>query len=179
MKRYILKLKENNFWIFLIISIIFHFILLSAMKIREGGLYTGSRKEARGVQLISIIQQPETTEGEEIELNKITEETGNGTTNIKRFFSINDVTIPPKFLYQIKPEYPEGARINGIEAEVIAEVKIDENGNIKDIRIIKTGGFGFDEAVIKALQKSKFSPAIKDGKPVPVTVKIPFRFKIE
>ena len=67
----------------------------------------------------------------------------------------------------------------GVEGYVVVEIDIDDRGNVVDTRIIKGAGFGFDQAVLSAIKKSKFIPAIKDGKPVPFRVKLPIKFELK
>ncbi|MBN1622626.1 MAG: energy transducer TonB [Endomicrobiales bacterium] len=95
------------------------------------------------------------------------------------YLPIFEVNILPKVKDWIKPEYPEQARQSGIEVSVIVEIDLDERGFVVDTRIIKSAGFGFDEAALKAVKHSKFSPALKRGKPIPVRFKLPIRFELE
>ncbi|MEK6645102.1 MAG: energy transducer TonB [Candidatus Firestonebacteria bacterium] len=86
----------------------------------------------------------------------------------------------PEFITKIKPEYPAKAKLKGIESTVLVEIYIDIEGNTRKIIILKSGGEDFDNATTEALYKSKFRPAIsKDGKAVPVRIRIPFKFELE
>ena len=75
--------------------------------------------------------------------------------------------------------YPVPARKSGVEGTVIVEVKIDETGQVKDFKILQSVSYGCDEAAIRAIKMTKFSPARQRGKPVEVKIAIPvvFRFK--
>ena len=84
----------------------------------------------------------------------------------------------PTFVRQIIPEYPEGKRFSGREAKVTAEVSIDVTGAVRSIRIIKSGGEAFDNAVIEAIEKSLFTPGYQKGRPAAVRVQIPYTFKL-
>ncbi len=87
--------------------------------------------------------------------------------------------IPPKYKYKRKPDYPESARQAEIEEEVLLQARIDENGIPQDIIALTAVGYGLEEAAIAALQRSTFIPAMKNGKVVSLTVKIPYDFKLE
>lgn len=86
----------------------------------------------------------------------------------------------PEFKIRKKPVYPALARMKGIEAEVLAEVYIDAAGVPRKVMIVKSGGDDFDKATKEALQQSVFTPALsKEGQPVPVRVRIPFKFELD
>lgn len=86
----------------------------------------------------------------------------------------------PEFIEKTRPEYPVSARIRNQESEVLVETYIDENGKLRKVTIIRSGGREFDESVLKALNKSRFKPAIsKEGQAVPVRVRIPFKFELD
>ncbi len=75
--------------------------------------------------------------------------------------------------------YPELARRAGIEGTVILYVQIDEQGEVVDMRVIKSmGDSGCDEAAVEAIKKVKWIPAEADGKPVKVWISVPVRFKL-
>ena len=67
----------------------------------------------------------------------------------------------------------------GSQAQVIAEVTIDESGRVKNIKIVKSAGTDFDNAVIEALNKSMFTPGFINREAVAVRVLIPFRFNLK
>jgi TonB family protein len=97
---------------------------------------------------------------------------GNGYQPIQRISRV------PSFKVQMKPVYPPSERAAGIEARVIVEVYINETGMIDDVKLIKSGGLPFDQAVMKAVQNCSFEPGYRDDKPVPVRVQIPYSFKL-
>ena len=49
-------------------------------------------------------------------------------------------------------------------------VIVDETGKAQAIKVTKSLGLGLDEKAIEAVQKWRFKPGMKDGKPVPVMV---------
>jgi TonB family protein len=46
------------------------------------------------------------------------------------------------------------------------------------VKLIRSGGRLFDQAVMKAARDSSFEPGYRDDKPVPVRVQIPYSFKL-
>lgn len=88
------------------------------------------------------------------------------------------LTRLPRFSKKIEAIYPASERRAGIQASVLAEIAIDAQGNIQEVRIVKSAGAAFDAAVIEALKKSLFTPGYIDDKAVPVRFQIPFRFNL-
>ena len=84
----------------------------------------------------------------------------------------------PAFSHKNEAVYPVAERRAGTQASVIAEVTIDAQGNVLAVKIIKSGGANFDEAVKTALQQSQFSPGLMDGKPVGTRFQVPYRFNL-
>ncbi len=75
--------------------------------------------------------------------------------------------------------YPELAQKAGIEGTVHLLVKIDENGNVVDTKILKPlGESGCNEAAVAAIKSTKWKPAEANGKPVAVWDAVPVRFKL-
>lgn len=92
---------------------------------------------------------------------------------------LGKLTRPPALLRKIEPVYPGSEQRAGSQAQVIAEVTIDENGLVHSIKIVKSAGMQFDNAVIEALNKSLFSPGYIDSEAVAVRVLVPFRFNLK
>ncbi|RMD94099.1 MAG: M56 family peptidase [Calditrichaeota bacterium] len=78
-------------------------------------------------------------------------------------------------------KYPEKAKNAGVEGSVILHVLIDEQGQVVDVRILKSiddGKYGLNEAAIQAVKSAKWQPAKLKGKPVKVWVSIPVLFSL-
>jgi TonB family protein len=92
----------------------------------------------------------------------------------------DEMPMPVGGMYAIQSKivYPEIAKRAGIEGKVIVKAYIDEEGNVIGTEILKGIGTGLNEAAVSAIEKSKFTPGIKDGKPVKVQVVIPILFKL-
>ncbi len=92
----------------------------------------------------------------------------------------DEMPMPVGGMYAIQSKivYPEIAKRAGIEGKVIVKAYIDEEGNVVGTEILKGIGTGLNEAAVSAIEKSKFTPGIKDGKPVKVQIVIPILFKL-
>jgi TonB family protein len=100
---------------------------------------------------------------------------GQGTGMVR---SVAEVSQLPQFKTQVKAVYPEGAKRAGIEGAVILQVDIDAAGAVMDVQVVQGLGSGCDEAAAEAMKQSTFTPALAGADPVPVRIRIPYRFKI-
>jgi len=105
-------------------------------------------------------------------------ETGFASKANGDYLAAHRASKPPFFKTQAAPVYPYSERTAGVEARVIAEVYLNEYGGVDDVKIVKSAGSAFDEAVLKAVKDSTFSPGYLEGRPVAVKVQIPFAFKL-
>lgn len=85
---------------------------------------------------------------------------------VREFVPFYKLDRPPVPVRPIKPPYPEEARRAGIEGEVLVEVWVDEKGAVKRVKILKSAGYGFDEAVVNTIKNTPFQPALVHGRPV-------------
>jgi len=106
---------------------------------------------------------------------QVSGEGGQGTGAVR---SIAEVSQLPRFKTQVKAVYPEGAKRAGIEGVVILQVDIDATGAVMDVQVVQGLGSGCDEAAAEAMKQSTFTPAYAGMDPVPVRIRIPYRFKI-
>ena len=89
--------------------------------------------------------------------------------------------IMPRFLHQKKPEYPEKARIAGIEGKVFVCVLIGKDGKpVKAIVAKRTPPEQtiFDSSAIEAVMNSTYEPGIRNGKPIEVWLNVPVRYTL-
>lgn len=77
-------------------------------------------------------------------------------------------------------QYPEAAKTNEVEGTVVLELTINTVGEIDQIDIKKSLGYGCDEEAIRLVSEGpKWEAAEKNGSPVEDKVKIRVRFKLE
>jgi TonB family protein len=81
---------------------------------------------------------------------------------------LDDTVTPPRRLTGDLAPYPKDARRLNLKGTVEVEMTVDENGVPRDARVLHGAGAILDEAVIEAVYKLRFEPAIKDGKRVKV-----------
>lgn len=90
-----------------------------------------------------------------------------------------DWDVPPRLLRGDEPIYPVSRLIANQSGAATLEYVIDEKGVPTEIRIVSATHkyFGFHSVI--ALRTWRFSPAIKDGKPVKARVTQTFKFDIK
>jgi TonB family protein len=77
------------------------------------------------------------------------------------------------------PRYTEEARQNRVQGAVTAAVLVDETGKVASLVLLTTLGHGLDEEALRAAARLKFSPATKDGKPVPYWQMVVIEFHLK
>lgn len=76
--------------------------------------------------------------------------------------------------------YPASAVKNGIQGVVVLRFRVEKDGSIGEIRIVKALTPECDQAAAKVIKKlARFKPALQKGKPIPVWFTIPIRFSIQ
>jgi TonB family protein len=78
----------------------------------------------------------------------------------------------------VRATYPPMALRMGLESDVTLRITIDSKGTVTDAEIIKSGGAGFDDEALKAVQQARFEPAQNDGKNVPAEFTYVYRFRL-
>ncbi len=95
-----------------------------------------------------------------------------------RTYDLNRVTTKPRFIKRVAPRYSDAAQDEEIEGVVKVEVVLDRNGRVMKVRVIKSLGYGLDQAVVRAVKASRFSPARMGSRPVRCRLIIPYRFHL-
>ena len=88
---------------------------------------------------------------------------------------VGDVTMP-EVITREKAIYPEAARADKQEAQVIIEVVVDREGKPTNPRVL-TPPTIFDAAALESVATYRYKPATKNGQPVAVTMNIITVFK--
>lgn len=86
------------------------------------------------------------------------------------------VIVPPRLVHFQEAKYPEQAFAAGLEAEVVLKLVIAADGSVSEVEVLQPVGHGFDEAAAAAAKQFIFTPAQRDGQPVPVAIKYAYRF---
>ena len=82
-------------------------------------------------------------------------------------------------IYKKITSYPKAAKDAGIQGKVYVLAFINEKGTVDKVKVVKGIGGGCDEAAIKAVRESKFTPGKSKGKVVKVKTSLAIVFKIQ
>jgi protein TonB len=98
-------------------------------------------------------------------------------------FNLNEVDQKPQVLRAFPPQYPYLAKRDNIEGRIVLKFVVDTDGTAKEPEVVKAEPEEvldiFSEAALKAVERYKFKPAMKNGKAVLCIVKLPIVFAME
>jgi TonB family protein len=89
---------------------------------------------------------------------------------------VTTVTDAPSLKNAVKPEYSKQMIDAKLEGVIKAEILIDVDGMVKDVRILNDLGYGTAEAARKAFMQWIFEPAKVNGKAAAVWITYSIRF---
>jgi hypothetical protein len=90
----------------------------------------------------------------------------------------NTVDQKARLLTSFEPDSNDFAQTAGVAGMALYHTVIGPDGKPGEIAVARPIGFGLDESAVSSIRKAKFSPAIKDGKPVPVMLDLVVQFRI-
>ena len=95
-------------------------------------------------------------------------------------FELGDVDQAPQPLVRLQPLYPAHARMRRIEGSVSVSFIVSPKGRPQDITVLSSEpGTLFRVPAIRAIERWRFSPGMRDGSPVSVRVRQRIRFELE
>lgn len=132
----------------------------------------------------AVTQQGDPNAEEDI----VVEESGNGNAVIdeapkEEIFTA--VEIMPSFNGDLKKflernlRYPNAAQRAGVEGKVYVQFIVGQNGDIRDVQVVKGLGFGLDEEAIRVVKMMpNWNPGRQGGRTVTVKYTQPIVFKL-
>ena len=97
--------------------------------------------------------------------------TGSGSKN-------KDVVYAPKLLQSSEPDFTPSARALKYQAKVLVDFIVGTDGIPSKLAVKHAAGLGLDEVAIVAVERYRFSPAMKNGEPVAVELNVEVNFQI-
>ena len=94
-------------------------------------------------------------------------------------YRIGGDVAPPHVLDRVPPRYTDAARAARVQGIVIVEAIIDEEGKVRNTRVLKGLPMGLDQAAVDAVAQWRFEPATRLGQPVSVYFILTVNFKVE
>ena len=118
-------------------------------------------------------------QGQRADGNAVASTTGGGSGASGVEYTLDMVDKKPRVLKRGPVPYPESARRNGLTGDVVLRFLLNEKGDISHLQVIHADPPDiFNDSALAAIRKWKFSPAVKDGKSVPVWVDLPMHFSL-
>jgi protein TonB len=83
----------------------------------------------------------------------------------------------PRKTVDVRPMYPEVARIARVQGTVILEAVLDTSGRVTQLKVIRSVPL-LDQAAVDAVRQWRYTPSIYAGRPVSVLMTITVRFTL-
>ena len=93
-------------------------------------------------------------------------------------FRVGNGVSAPRALETPDPEYSEEARKAKYQGTVVLWLIVGPDGKPRDIRVTRPLGMGLDQKAIEAVNRWRFEPAMKDGRPVAVQINVEVNFRL-
>src|SRR5271165_2111636 len=93
-------------------------------------------------------------------------------------FRVGNGVSAPRALETPDPEYSEEARKAKYQGTVVLWLIVGPDGKPRDIRVSRPLGMGLDQKAIEAVNRWRFEPAMKDGRPVAVQITVEVNFRL-
>ena len=93
-------------------------------------------------------------------------------------YKVGGGVTAPTVIFAPEPQYSRKARAAGLEGRVVLWLVVSADGMPQQIKVQRSLGMGLDEEAVKAVQRWRFQPSTKDGKPVPVMINVEVNFKL-
>ncbi len=90
--------------------------------------------------------------------------------------SITSVTTAPRLKHDVKPEYTKEMIAAKVEGAIHAELLVDIDGKVKEVKILNDLGYGTRDRAREAFLQWEFAPAMRDGTPVATWISYSIRF---
>jgi periplasmic protein TonB len=84
---------------------------------------------------------------------------------------------PPRLLFGPDPEYPVLAKLSHLSGVVVIEAVIDEHGKVTGMRVI-SGHPLLVPSALSAVSKRMYEPAVIDGEPIPINLRVEVGFSL-
>ena len=81
-------------------------------------------------------------------------------------------------VHRVDPKYTDEARKAKIEGAVLLKCVVNEDGIPTTPEVVRSLDKGLDAKAIEALMQWRFKPALKYGKPVPISINVEINFRL-
>jgi TonB family protein len=102
-------------------------------------------------------------------------DSGSGSLHV---YHVGGGVSSPVVLKSVSPEFTDEARRAKFDGKCLLSLLVDAQGMPQNIWVVRPLGMGLDEKAIEAVRQYRFKPAMKDGMPVPVMIRIQMNFML-
>jgi TonB family protein len=100
-----------------------------------------------------------------------------GPENPMAGFRVGGDIPPPRKIKDVAPEYPPIAHEARVQGVVIMEARVDEQGNVSDVRVLRSIPL-LDQAATDAVKQWQYTPTTLNGVAVPVIMTMTVNFSL-
>jgi protein TonB len=91
---------------------------------------------------------------------------------------VADLPVAPRKVVDVRPVYPDLARMARKEGTVVMEAVLDPTGRVTQLRVIQSVPL-LDQAAMDAVRQWRYTPSTLGGHPVSVLMSITIRFTLQ
>lgn len=95
-----------------------------------------------------------------------------------KVFNTRQVTQKARIVSRPEPMYTESARKFGVTGTVVLRAVFSNDGEVKNIKVVKGLPHGLTQTAVLAARRMKFLPAQIDGRPVSQYIQIEYNFNL-
>jgi len=95
-----------------------------------------------------------------------------------RVFRVSEVTQRARVLKKPEPTYTESARKYSITGTVVLRAVFSQDGEVTNIFVVRKLPHGLTQQALKAARAIRFTPAMKDGRPVSMYIQLEYNFNL-
>jgi protein TonB len=95
------------------------------------------------------------------------------------YYTAKQVDVHPAASAPVAPVFPDAAAEDGVEGYVTLRLLIDDGGVVREISVVEAQPSDtFEAAALNAFRNARFSPALRNGRPVKSDVLIRVTFEL-
>jgi protein TonB len=95
----------------------------------------------------------------------------------QRYYRTRDLDVRPGIMTRVDPVYPDAAARRFLTGKVVIRLFIDEAGAVERVVTVKAEPPGyFEQSAERAFRAARFTPGMKNGRPVKVQMLLEVRF---
>ena len=99
--------------------------------------------------------------------------TPQSTASHEKVYKIGGDVTPPVLIHSADAEYPKSERAKGkAHVIIVCGLVVNAKGMPEGIHVLRSGGKNFDKSAMDAIRQYRFSPAMRKGQPVAVSITI-------